>query len=360
MKQPTLGLIGLTLVIPIAVALSIGAGVEGSVWVLAPLVTFSLPLVAMVAFWWADWPGTRVGANWSGWADTALVAVGAVVLTGIGQSFMGHLDLRGMFDPSPGNNHFVTFPTTMPLAGTAFIAMLELTLVGEGWPLRRLSPIPAGALAVAISWVVALVVTVSLVRVKPVPGLSSFAKDGPVKGVDLGALLVTIGGWQVLCFVLWRGWPFSLISRPALRLPTAHLTVIGGGLGTYAIASSLLAAESVRIAAIAGCFIASGLLTGMLFEGWFDTPARPFHRVTVFGFTVLLTAAMAAALFGVADSRHFVGVQPDDWVEHVALNALSSSIILHVAIGRRWPFARRQSANWQPAQTGPRLDSKRL
>jgi hypothetical protein len=42
--------------------------------------------------------------------------------------------------------------------------------------------------------------------------------------------------------------------------------------------------------------------------------------------------------------RLFVGplaqVSPDEWVEHAALNALSISIILHVAIGRRWPFLR--------------------
>jgi hypothetical protein len=34
------------------------------------------------------------------------------------------------------------FPATLPLGGTAFVAMLELTLVGEGWPLRRLPRIP--------------------------------------------------------------------------------------------------------------------------------------------------------------------------------------------------------------------------
>jgi hypothetical protein len=36
----------------------------------------------------------------------------------------------------------------------------------------------------------------------------------------------------------------------------------------------------------------------------------------------------------------FTEVSADDWVEHASLNALSTSIILHVAIGRRWPFLR--------------------
>jgi hypothetical protein len=32
-------------------------------------------------------------------------------------------------------------------------------------------------------------------------------------------------------------------------------------------------------------------------------------------------------------------VSADEWVTHVGLNALGVSIVLHVAIGRRWPFA---------------------
>ena len=143
--QPWLGLVGLALVVPIAALLALGAGgAEGSVLVLGPLVTFSLPLVAMVAFWWEDWPGTTLHPAWSGWADTVLIAAGAVVLTGLGQLVVGHLDPRGIFAPSPGAGHVPTFPATMPLAAAAFIAMLELTLVGEGWPLRALPPRSAG------------------------------------------------------------------------------------------------------------------------------------------------------------------------------------------------------------------------
>ena len=82
--------------------------------VLAPLVTFALPVVAMVAFWWEDWPGTRLRASWSGWGDTVLIAFAAVVLTGIGQAIAGHLDLHGIFDPTPGPGHVPTFPDTRP------------------------------------------------------------------------------------------------------------------------------------------------------------------------------------------------------------------------------------------------------
>ena len=45
LPQPELGLRGLLLVVPIAVFLAVGAGGEGSVLVLAPLVTYALPLV---------------------------------------------------------------------------------------------------------------------------------------------------------------------------------------------------------------------------------------------------------------------------------------------------------------------------
>jgi hypothetical protein len=135
LRQPALGLLGLLLVVPIAAALAIGAGGDGSVRVLAPLTTYALSLVAMVAFWWSDWPGTRVRASSAGWADTALIAAGAVLLTGVGQTLAGHLDLVGLFDPSPGPGSVPTFPATLPLAGTAFVAMLQLTLIGEGWPL---------------------------------------------------------------------------------------------------------------------------------------------------------------------------------------------------------------------------------
>ena len=99
----SLGLRGLWLVIPIAAAAGGRGGRPGaSVVILGPLVTYALPLVVMVAFWWEDWPGTRLGPNWSGWVDTALIAAGGVALAVVGQSGRGGIDLRGLFDPSPG------------------------------------------------------------------------------------------------------------------------------------------------------------------------------------------------------------------------------------------------------------------
>jgi hypothetical protein len=338
--QPALGLLGLLLVLPVAAALALGAGADGSTLVLAPLVVHALPLVVVVAFWWEDWPGTRLRAGWAGWADTALIAAGAVLLTAAGQAVAGHVDLLGLFDPSPGPGHVPTFPATLPLAGTAFIAMLEITLVGEGWPLRRLRPVPAGLLAVAISWAIALVVLVTVVEVVPPAGSGVTARHGPVAGAELGAVLVLIGAWQVLCYVTWHGWPFASIARRPVRLVTAHVVVLGGGIASYVLARRLLGSAPVRIAAVAGCFIAAGLLLGMLLEGWFGNLPIPAERAALLLGTLALTAVLAAGLGAAADAVGPSRVSADDWVQHASLNALSTAIILHVGVGRRWPFRR--------------------
>lgn len=339
-RQPAVGLLGLVLVVPIAAARAIGAGGEGSVRILAPIITYSLPLVIMVAFWWADWPGTRFRASKAGWIDTALIAAGAVVLTGIGQALAGHLDPTGLFDPSAGPGHVPTFPATLPLAGTAFVAMLQLTLVGEGWPLHRLRPLPAGLLALALSWIVAVVVYLTVVEVEPISGSEVTARHGPVPGAELGAVLVLISAWQVLGYVSWRGWPFATIDNRAVRLTAAHVTVLGGGILTFFIAHRLMGFETARIAAVAGCFIAAGLVFGMLLEDWLAPLSPRTERATLLLATLALMAVLAIVLTAVARSLPLTEITADDWVEHVALNALSTSIILHVAIGRRWPFLR--------------------
>jgi hypothetical protein len=313
-RQPATGLIGLVLVLPIAAALALGAGgADASVLVLGPLVTYSLPLVAMVAFWWEDWPGTRLRSSWSGWADTALIAAGAVVLTGIGQIVVADLDPRAIFDPSPGPGHVPTFPVTMPLAGAAFVAMLQLTLVGEGWPLRRLPAMAGGVAALASAWAVALAAYFALAGVRD----------------ELGTVLVLIGAWQVLFYVAWRGWPFCTIATRWRRLTCAHAVVIASGVLTYFIAHDALAVDA---APWAGCFVAAGLFFGMLLEGWLD----PLPTLLA---ALALTAVLTVVLQALADELRFTRATPEEWVTHVGLNAIGVSIILHVAIGRRWPFA---------------------
>jgi hypothetical protein len=294
----------------------------------------------MVAFWWEDWPGTRLRASRSGWADTALIVVAAIVLTGVGQAIAGHLDMRGIFDPTPGPGHVPTFPDTLALAGAAFVAMLEVTLVSEGWPLRRLPRRPAGVAALALSWAIALLVYFTLVGVHPPAGSGLVERTGPVTGEDFGAVLVAIGAWQVWLFVAWRGWPVSEIDRRWLRLSTANALVIGGGVLTYAVAHGIGGVRPARVSAVAGAIVAAGLLLGMLLDGWLRTRLSPAsERLVTLAGIVLLATALAVLLTAYADGRHFSRATPDEWVAHVCLNAIGVSVILHVAIGRRWPIA---------------------
>jgi hypothetical protein len=276
--QPRLGLAGLTLVLPVALLLALGAGgTEASVRDLGPLVTFALPVVAMIGFWWEDWPGTRLRPSWSGWADTIVIVVAAPLLRALGEAITERSEL---------------------LAGAAFIAMLQLTLVCEQWPLARMPRIAGGVAALVLAWAVALLVTVL---------------DPP------GAALVAIGAWQVWLYVAWRGWPLSAIEPSWLRLAVANAVVIGGGVLTYVLARG---AGDAAIAAAAGSFVAAGLLLGMLFE----LQAR-------------LGGLAGIVLLGVALDRVLGAFGSDAWVAHTGLNAIGVGIILHVAIGRRWPFA---------------------
>jgi hypothetical protein len=110
-RQPGLGLVGLLVVVPVAVLLAVGAGgPEPSALVLGPLVTFGLPAVVMVAFWWEDWPGSSLRPGWSGLADTVLVVAAAVLLTILGQAVVGTVDVGAVVDPLPGAGRLPTFP----------------------------------------------------------------------------------------------------------------------------------------------------------------------------------------------------------------------------------------------------------
>jgi hypothetical protein len=286
-RQPGVGLRGLALVLPIAALLAAGwGGPDRSVEVLGPLVTYSLPLIVMVAFWWHDWPGTRLPPRWSGWADTVAIAVGAVLLAALGD---------------------VVARDSIVFAAAAFVAMLQLTLVGEGWPLRRLPRLPAGLVALAASWAVAAVVYFALAAVR----------------ADLVAALIVIGAWQALVYVTWGGWPLRAIGPRALRLACAHAAVIAAGIGTYFVLDHDLGVGRQPLAACAGCVVAAALLVGMQFEGWLDRAATTIATVVVAGALTVTLRAIAS----------------DAWVIHATANALAASTLLHVAIGRRRPFA---------------------
>ncbi|MEV4601661.1 hypothetical protein AB0K15_30195 [Amycolatopsis sp. NPDC049253] len=336
-RQPGLGLAGLVPVVVVAVLIAVGAGgAEPSLLVLAPIVTFALPVVSMIAFWWEDWPGTRLGPDWAGWADLALIAAGGIALTFFGQAVVGHLSFAAIFDPTPERLELSTFPVTMPLAGAAFVVMLQLTLVSEHWPLRLwLKPIPGGICAVVLSWAISILLYALLLGGTPFRGGGRGLLDPGV----FGAVLTFIGVWQVLLFVMWRGWPFHHLRTQWVRFVCANVATIGAGILTYVVLREL---PVPTLSTLAGDFVAAGLVVGMLFED-----ALPAHwpawleRTVSLLLTLALAAVLHVALLALAEGLHWDRGTPIGWVGHVTLNALGVSVILHVAIGRRWPLARK-------------------
>ena len=345
--QPMVGLIGILFAVAVFVVLVYGAGdVESSLEIFGPMATFALPPIAMIAFWWNDWPGTRLRAPWSGLVDTVLVIVLAIVLTIAGEAIVERFDVSSIFSARPGPGRPTTFPATLPLAGAAFAAMLQLTLVSEGWPLRRLGRIRSGVVALVVAWAVAVVTYLLAVNTDSVPAAEradAGARNpgGPVSAPDFGGMLIAIGVWQAVFFIGVRGWPFAGIPSRLARLLSGNVVVIGLGLATYFGLRDLAGWSPGLTDAVCGCVISAVLVVAMLFEGWPGTILRPLPgRLIDLGLIALLAAALYAGLTAAARNVSWVRASPDEWVTTAALTFLGAGIILHVAIGRRWPLTR--------------------
>jgi hypothetical protein len=344
--QPWLGVGGLLLgaVVFFALALSLGS-TEASLLVLGPLATFALPAVAMIAFWWNDWPGSELTTPWTGLIDTALVVGAAVVLTIAGQAIVERSDLRGVFEPSPAPGIPTTFPATLALAGAAFTAMLQLSLVCERWPLAGLGRLRSGIIALALSWAVGAGAYFLFVNLDAVPAAERAAvglrnPGGPIAAPDFGSALIAVGVWQAVFFIALRGWPVKLIGPQGRRLLAGNILVIGLGAATYLLLRDGAGLQPGTISAVCGCIISAAIIVGMLFDGWPATrlPPGPGHALTLVltaALAVVLNRALAAYADGVAWGR----ATPDNWVTTAALSFIGAGIILHVGIGLRWPFA---------------------
>ena len=325
--QPVRGLVGLAFVLPVAVVLAIGAGgAHDSLVVLGPLITFALPIMAMVAFWWEDWPGTRFARPWSGLSDTALIVVGGLVLAVVGQLVVNGPDLIGLFAPSAA--HPGLYPAANPLAGSIFTIVLQVTLVCERRPLARLGRVPAGLTAVAVCWVAGLVAWLLLVR------------SELVEPEVYGAWFTAVGVWQMLFWVALRGWPFARIARTSARLLLGNVVVLGCGFATHIIALDVLGWPGARVTATMGTFVGCVLLVTMLFEAWPAIRLSPGPgRTLAVLIEVLLTVLFLWLLPKLAHALGVPAARELSWTTHVMLNALSSAVILHVAVWRRWPTA---------------------
>ncbi|HKN54850.1 MAG TPA: hypothetical protein VJX66_20285 [Amycolatopsis sp.] len=300
--QPKRGLAGLLFVLPVAGLLAAGAGGPAhSAALLGPVVTFALPLVAMIAFWWEDWPGTLARGGWSGLSDTAIVVAGGLLLAAVGRAIGG--------------------TGAIALAAGIFTAMLQLTLVCERWPLDGFGRIRSGIAALLLCWVAGVAGYLLAARVLE----------------EYGAWLTAVGVWQMIFYVALRGWPFTRIGARAVRLVSANAAVVACGWGTYAI-GRLAGWAPGRITAVCGAGIAAVLVVSMLFEAW---PAIRLGLLPGRGLalliTLLLTAVLSWTLPMLARRTGVPGTEVNGWVAHATLNALSLAVILHVAVWRRWP-----------------------
>ena len=61
-------------------------------------------------------------------------------------------------------------------------------------------------------------------------------------------------------------------------------------------------------------------------------------RVATLASTLIVATALYTLLTAYADSLDWTEPTSQEWVGHAGLNAIGVSVILHVAIGRRWPF----------------------
>jgi len=268
--QLGLGLAGLLFALAVFFALALGAGnVGSSLLIFGPLAAFGLAAIAMVAFWWEDWPGGALQPPFSGLVNTGIVVVAAVALTILGATVVERLDLRSIFLAHPGAGRPTTFPVTLTLAGATFAAMLELTLVSAGWPLRRLSRIRSGVVALVVAWAIAVLNYMLIVNTDSVPAavraVTGLRNPGePVAAGDFGTALIAVGVWQALFFIGLRGWPYASISPRWLRILIGNVAVIGLGTLTYLVLRNLVHWQLGDIGAVCGCLIAAVLIVAML------------------------------------------------------------------------------------------------
>ena len=344
--QPWLGVGGLLLGAAVFFALALGTGsTRTSLLILGPISTFALPAVAMVAFWWNDWPGSRLTTPWTGLIDTLLVAAAAVVLTIAGQAIVERSDLRGVFQASPGPAVPATFPATLALAGAAFTAMLQLSLVCERWPLGGGGRLRSGIAALPISWAIGIGAYFLFVNLDAMPAAERAAglrnPGGPIAGPEFGSALTAVGLWQAVFFIALRGWPLNTITRRPARLLAGNALVIGLGALTYLVLRNLAHWQPDAISAACGCIISATLIVAMLFDGWpaARLPPAPARALTL-ALTALVALALDRALAAYADSIRWTRATPNEWITTAALSFIGAGIILHVGIGLRWPFAR--------------------
>jgi protein-S-isoprenylcysteine O-methyltransferase Ste14 len=116
--------------------------------------------------------------------------------------------------------------------------------------------------------------------------------------------------------------------------------VIAGGVAFYIAIYRLAGVRPAMISAVGGAVVAAGLVIGMQFEGWLDSALLPGRaRVAELMAVAIATAMIYLGLTAYAHATGWTRAAPEEWVSYAGLNAIGIGVILHVAIGHRWPFA---------------------
>jgi hypothetical protein len=346
--QPWSGLVGLAVVLAAGAAVAIVPGPQQALEVLGPWSTFALPVLAVVALWFGNWPLAGASRAVTGVVlTTGILAVG-LVLTLLGQSVVGSpapAYLLGTSDEVAAG-HLVSFPFTVPLAALVFATTLQLTFVCRKWPFTSLGPVAAGLAALGSSWVVGAGLYLVLANWDSVPaparaGIGLRNPGGPVDALDLIAIVLCVVIWQMVIFFLLDGYPISKITSTGGYLVVANVSTVLLGLGTWFILHTIGKLAVPEVSAVAGAVVLGTLVTGLLFEQW---PARlvgtssAANRLLLIGIAAVVAAVAGFGLHAVALAVQTWTRDPADlWVAVTALNFLGATVIVHAAVWRRWP-----------------------
>jgi hypothetical protein len=326
-SQPRAGAAGLLVVAVFTSLLLFGwGGPEPTFRVLGVLSVYALPVAGVVALWWEDWPGAELRPRWSGLVDLVVVAVGGVVLALLAQALLQRADPGVLFEAEVGPGRAAASPALVPLGVSVFTVFLQITLVSEGWPWRRLGRLGGGAAALASSWLLGLALERLLVG------------TNGVSAVTFTGVLGCVSAVQVLGWVVLHGSFVSGIRSRALRLAVGNGLTIGIGLAASLVVSAVVTDEAA-VGALAAGTVGAGLVVGMLFEAW---PVEQLSARTGPVVAVVVTTALGAVGSSLgAGLAPLLGVPAREslvWSTY-ALNAVAAAVILHVGIFRRWPLS---------------------
>ena len=325
--QPRAGAAGLLVVATLTGVLLFGwGGPEPTFRLLGVLAVYALPVAGVVALWWEDWPGAELRPRWSGLVDLVVVAAGGVLLALLAQAILQRVDPMVLFEAEVGPGRAAASPALVPLGVSVFTVFLQITLVSEGWPLRRLGRLGGGSAALALSWLLGLALERLLV------GTSTVSREA------FTGVLGCVSAVQVLGWVVLHGSFVSRVGSRGRRLVFGNVLTVGIGLAVSLVISAVVTDEA-EVGALAAGTVGAGLVVGMLFEAWPVTRlgARSGAAVAVvvtiaLGTAGLSLAAVLARALGLP-ARETLG-----WSTY-ALDTVAAAVIVHVGIFRRWPLS---------------------